>query len=136
TAGLLDPRGGLLGIGLLAREVRDRHVRALPGEGDGGGAADPGISAGDEGLQAVESPGAAVRVLAVVGHGRHVTRQAGRLLFLRGEPARVVDQTPGVFCDVAACVHGPERRRCATPHPPVRSSPLAMCVTWTSLLPA
>src|SRR5699024_913615 len=90
----------------------------------------------DEGLQAVESPGAAVRVLAVVGHGRHVTRQAGRLLFLRGEPARVVDQTPGVVCDVAACVHGPERRRCAPPRPTVRSSPLELWVTLPSWLPA
>jgi hypothetical protein len=50
AAGLLDDASGLLGIGLLLREVGDHDVRALPGERERDRPPDSGVAAGDDGL--------------------------------------------------------------------------------------
>ncbi len=60
----------LLGIGVLV-EVGDKDVGALPGEGEGHGAADAAVASGDESDLAVQSAMTLVRVLPVVGTGRH-----------------------------------------------------------------
>ncbi len=52
---------------LFAGQVGDGDVRALSGEGDGDGAADAGVRAGDEGLAALQPAGAGVAGLSVVG---------------------------------------------------------------------
>ena len=84
AAGLLDPARGLARVVLLLGQVGDHDVGALAGEGDGYRAADAGIAAGDDRGAALELAAAFVRLLAMVGLGRHLGRVAGRLLLLLG----------------------------------------------------
>ena len=64
-------------------EVAEHHVGALPGEGQGDGAADAGVAAGDHRPLAGEPVASAVAVLAVVGLVLHLFGQPGMgLLFI------------------------------------------------------
>ncbi len=81
----LDLALGLLGVGLLLREVGDGHVGALLGEGDGRGAADPRVAAGDEGALAGQALPAPVAGLAVVRSRPELVGAAGPLLLLGGD---------------------------------------------------
>src|SRR5690606_5340010 len=69
---------------------------ALAGEGDRHGAADAGVAAGDDRGAALELARTFVRLLAVVGLGRHLGRMAGRLLLLLGLRRRRAG-VPGVL---------------------------------------
>ena len=83
ASGLPDERHHLGRIRLLGRQVVDGHVRALAGIGDGRGAADARIAAGDQRLAAGEPSGALVARLAVVRARHHPARQPRpRLLLL------------------------------------------------------
>ena len=84
AAGLLDPARGLARVVFLLGQVGDQDIGAFAGEGDGHRAADAGIAAGDDRGAALELAAALVRLLAVVGLGRHLGRVAGRLLLLLG----------------------------------------------------
>jgi hypothetical protein len=106
ATGLLDPLGGVLGIGLLTRQVADRDVGALTGVGDGHCTPDSGVPAGDERPFSVELSVTDVRLLAVVGPRLHQARQARGLLLLGGKPTLVVvtHHALGAVGDVS---HGP-----------------------------
>ena len=78
----LDVALHLAGVGLLGGEVNDGHVGALAGEGDGSGAADARIAAGDERLAPFEAAVTFVAGLAVVGPGVHLCREPRRVLRL------------------------------------------------------
>jgi hypothetical protein len=84
AAGLLDPARGLAGVVLLLGQVRDQDIGTFAGEGDRHRAADTGIAAGDDRGAALELATAFVRLLAMVGLGRHLGCVAGRLLLLLG----------------------------------------------------
>jgi hypothetical protein len=73
----LDQGDDLVGVRLLVRVIIDRHVGALPGIGNGGGASHAGVAAGDEGLASLQTSRAAIAFLAVVGNGIHLAREAG-----------------------------------------------------------
>src|SRR5262249_26060278 len=66
-------------------EIADQHIGALAREGDGDGAANAGIGAGDQRGAALELSGAFVGVLAVIGTRLHLARLARRLLLRRFE---------------------------------------------------
>jgi hypothetical protein len=77
-------------IGLLVRQIGDRDVRALARERDRGGAADPGVAAGNQRLAAVEPAAAAVAALTVIGPRRHAPGEARpRLVLLRKRRVRI-----------------------------------------------
>jgi len=84
ATGLFDPARGLLRVVMLV-EIADQHIGALAREGDGDGAANAGIGAGDQRGAALELPGAFVGVLAVIGTRLHLARLARRLLLRRFE---------------------------------------------------
>ena len=88
--GLLDPEGGLLGVGLLFGEIGDGDIGALTRERDRDRPPDAGVAAGDERALADESSRALVGLLAVIGLGIHGRREAGLLLLLLGKSAVVV----------------------------------------------
>ena len=81
----LDQLDYLARIGLLVRQVVDRDVGPLAGEGDGGGAAHARISAGDQGLPAGEPARAVIARLAMVGPRLHLAGEPGPGLRLRLE---------------------------------------------------
>ena len=83
TPGLLEQRGRLVGVGLLLGQVGERDIGALAGIRDRDGAADAGVTAGDQCLASLEPAAALVGLLAVIRHRLHVARQPGRLLLLR-----------------------------------------------------
>ena len=76
-------RDRLVGVALLLRQVDDRDVGALAGEGERDRPADAGVAAGDERPPALEPAGAAVGRLAVVG-GRLELRLEARVRHLLG----------------------------------------------------
>ena len=84
AAGLLDPARGLAGVVFLLGQVGDQDIGTFAGEGDSHRAADAGIAAGDYCGAALELATTFVRLLAMVGLGRHLGRVAGRLLLLLG----------------------------------------------------
>ncbi len=89
TARLAHEALGDLCVVLLLRQVHDRDVGALSGEGDRDGAADAGVAARDERLAALQAAATHPAVLTVVGRGAHVLREAGLAgLLLLGEAAR------------------------------------------------
>ena len=61
AAGLLDPARGLPRVVLLLGQVGDQDIGAFAGEGDGHGAADAAVAAGDDRGAALELAGAFVR---------------------------------------------------------------------------
>jgi hypothetical protein len=77
-----DGAGGVLV--LLLGQVRDRHVRAFLGEGHRDGPADAGITAGDQGAQAVQQAPAFVAAHLVLGARVHLGGPAWIRLLLRG----------------------------------------------------
>src|SRR5690606_37730939 len=79
---------------LLLGQVADRDVGALARERDGHRPADARVPARDERPAAVEAAAAAVRRLAVVGHGVHGPGEAGGLLLLRREAGTVRHGVP------------------------------------------
>src|SRR3712207_8314491 len=73
------PRSTLFPYTTLFRSViRDQDVGALTRVGDRDGLADAAVAAGDDGALAGEPAGSLVALLAVIGLGRHLRRQAGR----------------------------------------------------------
>jgi hypothetical protein len=77
-------RAVFAGVVFLLGQVGDQDIGAFAREGDGHRPADAGIAAGDDRGAAVELGAAFVRLLAVVGLGRHLGGVAGRLLLLLG----------------------------------------------------
>jgi hypothetical protein len=65
-------------------QVGDQHVGAFAREGEGDGAADAAVAAGDDGRLVLEAAVADIARLAVVGPGRQLRFMAGRGLLLRG----------------------------------------------------
>jgi hypothetical protein len=96
AAGLLDPARGLAGVVFLLRQVGDQNIGTFAGERDGDRPADSGVPAGDYRGAALELATAFVRLLAMVGPGRHLGRVAGRLLLLLGLRRRRAG-VPGVL---------------------------------------
>jgi hypothetical protein len=97
AAGLLNPARGLAGVVFLLGQVGDQDIGAFAREGNGHGAADAGIAAGDDRGATLELATTFVRLLAVVGLGRHLCRMPGRLLLLLGL-RRCRAGVPGVLC--------------------------------------
>ena len=81
AARLLHPARRLAGV-LVLVEVGDQDVGTLAGEGDGDGAADPGVAAGDDGGTPAQPAAALVALLAMVGPGVHLAGQARHVLLL------------------------------------------------------
>jgi hypothetical protein len=81
--GLFHDADGLIGVGLLIREVRDDDIRAFTSVGEGYRTPDAGVAAGDDGSLASEFAGASVSIVAVVGIWVHRCFVAGVLLYLR-----------------------------------------------------
>jgi hypothetical protein len=82
---LADQFGGAGGVlVLLLGQVRDRHVRAFLGEGRRDGPADAGVTAGDQGAQAVQQAPAFVAAHLVLGVRVHLGCPAWIRLLLRG----------------------------------------------------
>jgi hypothetical protein len=79
SAGLLDQPGGVLGV-LVLVQIGDEDVGALAGVGDGHGAPDAAVAAGDNGRLAFESAGAPVAVLSAVRSWGHLGLDAGNVL--------------------------------------------------------
>ena len=85
-----NPFGRLLSIAFLGLKVGDQHVGALPGEGDGHGAADAGVTAGNDCPFAAEPASATICPLAVVRLGRHILCAARIFDLLLAETRRRV----------------------------------------------
>ena len=79
----LDQLDDLARIGLLVRQVVDRDVGALAGEGDGRGPAHAGIAAGDQRLAAGQPARAVIARLAMVGPRLHLAGETRPGLRLR-----------------------------------------------------
>ncbi len=95
--GLLDPFGGVLGVGLLFLHVGECDVGPFTCEGDRDGAADARVAASDQGLETLEPVAAHPRLLTMIGQWGHVARQARGLLLLCREAALLVRELPCVF---------------------------------------
>src|SRR6185437_1386990 len=85
TAFRLDELDDLFCIGFLGGIVRDRDIGAFAGIGNGGRAAHAGVTAGDEGLAALQAARSLVAFLAMVGAGIHFAGEAGPFLGLARE---------------------------------------------------
>ena len=79
--GLGDQAGGLAGI-LVLVQVGDGNIGAFTGEGDGHGAADTAVGAGNQRRLALEATRAAIGVGAAVGQRIHARFGAGKGLGL------------------------------------------------------
>ena len=78
----LDQGGDLVSVFLFVGQIVDRDIRPFAGIGDGGRRADAAVAASDQGALALQAPGAAIAVLAVVGQRVHPACQSGKGLFL------------------------------------------------------
>src|SRR6185312_4103360 len=58
-------------------QIRNRHIGALTRKSDGYGASDARITPGDQSLLSLQPPGAAIRVLAVIGFRIHRRSPSG-----------------------------------------------------------
>src|SRR5690606_30114427 len=87
---LLDQPGRLARVVGLLRQVREGDVGALTGVGDGHGAADAGVTSGDERLAPLQPVRADVALLPVVGDRLHRVGAAGGILLLRRESGEVL----------------------------------------------
>src|SRR5215207_752564 len=74
----------LIGVGFFGPQVAEHDVGAFPGEGQGDGAADPGVRPSDHRSLAAEPTATAVGALAVVGLVLHDLGQPGMALLLIG----------------------------------------------------
>jgi hypothetical protein len=85
-ASILDQGADRGGIRLLGREVGDRHVGPLAGEGDRHRPPDSAVGTGDQGHLAGDPARTAVGLLTAVRDRLHPTLQARRCLVLCREP--------------------------------------------------
>ena len=91
AAGFLDQLDHFLSVGFFGRVVVDGHIRPFPGKGDGHGAADAAVAAGDEGLAPGQATRAVIAGLAMVRTRLHLAGE--RRPFLALLPERLA----GVF---------------------------------------
>src|SRR5690349_3189623 len=77
--GLADPVARDTGVGFLFGKVADEDVGAFAREGDGDGAADAAVAAGDQRLPTGEPPEPRVRGLAMIGGRVHFRVEPRRL---------------------------------------------------------
>jgi hypothetical protein len=84
ATGGFDQPYGFVCVGLLRLQVTEHHVRTLPGEGQGHGAADAGVCSGDHGPLVGETVAAAVGLFAVIRLVLHRLSQARMRLLLVG----------------------------------------------------
>ena len=68
---------------LVLIEIGDQNVGSLPREGESDGAANHGIRPGNQSNLILQSAGATITILAVIGRRIHRIAGAGRLLVLR-----------------------------------------------------
>ncbi|MNY26613.1 hypothetical protein D3C86_1604720 [compost metagenome] len=83
-AGLLDPARGFLRVFMFV-EVGHHDIRAFTGEGNGDGATDAAVGAGDQGDLALQPARTFVTLLAAVRVGVHFLLGTGDRLALFGE---------------------------------------------------
>src|SRR6185437_5922643 len=84
TVGALDETLRRLRVRVLV-EIGNREVSTFPREGDGDGASDPGIAAGEKDFLTLQPATSHVACLAMVGLWDHRCRRAGHGLRLGGE---------------------------------------------------
>ena len=99
----LDQGNHAVGVGLLVGVIADRDIGAFAGKGDGSGAADAAVAAGDQRALAGQPVAALIALLAVVGDGLHLFHQPGPGLLIVGirvqRQARILDRARAVRGD-------------------------------------
>ena len=80
-----DQLDDLLGVCLLARQIRDRDIRSFAGECDRCRTTDAGVAAGYQRTATAQTTVTDIALLAVVGYGLHLGVEAGNLLRLLRE---------------------------------------------------